>query len=223
MERDGLKEQALRLSDEKNRLNCALTEAQGVVISKTGELSDAQGSIRDLRLRLENLEKALAESSAREGALAKSLEEEKQLRADEGASHQEYVVEENRWISRLEDIAGRVTSQLALMGVPNVRYAPEWSGSVNAKLTLFFEGVLSALTDLHSNRTATLAGEARRLCRGVMTKVLTKVAFWNPALDFEAAMDSLPEDADLTVLKECIKPVISRIDEIKRVEGQCRD
>ena len=104
-----------------------------------------------------------------------------------------------------------------------MRYAPEWSGSVNAKLTLFFEGVLSALTDLHSNRTATLVGEARRLCRGVMTKVLTKVAFWNPALDFEAAMDSLPEDANLTALKERIKPVISRIDEIKRVEGQRRD
>ena len=65
VERDGLKEQALRLSDEKTRLNCALTEAQGVVISKTGELSEAQSSIRDLRLRLENLEKTLAESSAR--------------------------------------------------------------------------------------------------------------------------------------------------------------
>ena len=109
------------------------------------------------------------------------------------------------------------------MGMPNVRYAPEWSGSVNAKLTLFFVGVLSALTDLHSNRTATLAGKARRLCRGVMTKVRTKVAFWNPALDFEAAMESLPEDANLTALKERIKPVISRIEEIKRVEGQHRD
>ena len=93
--------------------------------------------------------------------MTKSLEEEKQLRADESASHQEYVAGENRWISRLEDVAGRVTSQLALMGMPNVRYAPEWSGTVNAKLTLFFEGVLGALADLHSNRTATLAGEAR--------------------------------------------------------------
>ena len=52
-----------------------------------------------------------------------------------------------------------------------------------------------------------------------MTKVLTKMAYWNPDLDFGAAMDSLPEGTDLTVLKECIKPVISSIDEIKRVEA----
>ena len=56
-----------------------------------------------------------------------------------------------------------------------------------------------------------------------MTKVLTKMAYWNPDLDFGAAMDSLPDGIDLTVLKERIKPVISSIDEIKRVEGQRRD
>jgi len=100
---------------------------------------------------------------------------------------------------------------------------PERSGTVNTKLTLFFEGVLGALAYLHSNRATTLAGEARRLCRGVMTKVLTKMAYWNPDLDFDAAMDSLPDGTDLTVLKERIKPVISSIDEIKRVEGQRRD
>ena len=220
---DELKEQALKLSNEKSTLNSALVEAQGAVISRAGELSEAQNSVRDLKLKLEDLEKMLSESRAREETLTRSLEEEKQLRANEAASHQEYVAGENRWISRLEDVAGRVTSQLATMGMPNVRYAPERSGTVNTKLTLFFEGVLGALAYLHSNRAATLAGEARRLCRGVMTKVLTKMAYWNPDLDFGAAMDSLPEGVDLTVLKERIKPVISCIDEIKRVEGQRRD
>ena len=52
----------------------------------------------------------LSESKAREVILTRSLEEEKQLRADEAASHQEYVAGENRWISRLEDVASRVTS-----------------------------------------------------------------------------------------------------------------
>ena len=56
-----------------------------------------------------------------------------------------------------------------------------------------------------------------------MTKVLTKMAYWNPDLDFGAVMDSLPEGVDLMVLQECVKPVISIIDEIKRVEGQRRD
>ena len=83
--------------------------------------------------------------------MTRSLEEEKQLRANEAASHQDYVVGENRWISRLEEVAGRVTSQLATMGMPNVRYALERSRTVNTKLILFFEGVLRALAYLHSN------------------------------------------------------------------------
>ena len=110
--------------------------------------------------------------------------------------------------------------QLATMAMPSVRYVPERSGTTNAKLTLFFECVLGALEQLHSNRAASLADEAWRLCRGAMTKVLTKVVHWNPSLDFDAALESLPEDADLTTLEECIKPIISRIDGIQRVEGQ---
>ena len=142
MERDELKEQALKLSNEKSTLNSALAEAQGPVISRTGELSEAQNSVRDLKLKLEDLEKMLSGSRAREETLNRSLEEEKQLRANEAASHQDYVAGENRWISRLEGVAGRVTSQLATIGMPHMRYAPERSGTVNTKLTLLFEGVL---------------------------------------------------------------------------------
>ena len=104
-----------------------------------------------------------------------------------------------------------------------MRYVQEPSVSPNARLTLFFEGVLGALERFRSNRAASLADEARRLCRGAMTKVLTKVAHWNPDLDFDAALESLPEDADIAALKERIKPIISRIDGIQRVEGQRRD
>ena len=113
--------------------------------------------------------------------------------------------------------------QLATMGMPKVRYTPERNVSPNAKLTLFFEGVLGALEHLHSNRAASLAEESRMLCRGAMTKVLAKVAHWNPDLDFEAALESLPEDADIAALKERIKPIISRFDGIQRLEGQRRD
>ena len=56
-----------------------------------------------------------------------------------------------------------------------------------------------------------------------MTKVITKTAYWNPDLDFAAAMKRLPDGADLMVLKERIKPITDCIDEIKRVEGQRRD
>ena len=56
-----------------------------------------------------------------------------------------------------------------------------------------------------------------------MTKVLTKVAYWNPDLDFEAALDSLSVGVDLAPLEERIKPIISRVDGVRRVEGQRRD
>ena len=89
--------------------------------------------------------------------------------------------------------------------------------------TLFFEGVLGALEQFRSNRAASLVDEAWRLCQGAMTKVLAKVAHWNPDLDFKAALESLPEDADIAALKERIWPIIRRIDGIQRVEGQRRD
>ena len=44
------------------------------------------------------------------------------------------------------------------------------------------------------------------LCQGTMTKVLTKVAHWYPDLDFDTALESLPEDADIAALKERINP-----------------
>ena len=68
-----------------------------------------------------------------------------------------------------------------------------------------------------------LADKNRRLCRGAMTKVFTKVAYWNPTLDFDAALESLPEGTDLAPLKERIEPIISRVGRIQRVEGQCQD
>ena len=117
----------------------------------------------------------------------------------------------------------RIEGVTATMGMPNVRYAPEPNVSPNAKLTLFFEGVLGALEQFRSNRATSLANEARKLCWGALTKVLTKVAYWNPNLDFDAALESLPEDADLATLEERIKTIISRIDGIQRVEGLHRD
>nr|XP_020185134.1 uncharacterized protein LOC109770834 [Aegilops tauschii subsp. strangulata] len=223
VERDGLKGQALQLAEEKDTLNGALTEAQGAILGKVEQLSEANDSIKDLTLKLEALEGMLSEAKAREGTLAKELETEKRLWKDEAAIHKDFVDGENRWIGLLEDVAGRITAQLATMGMPTVRYAPERSGSTRAKLTLFFEVVLGALEQLKSNRESTLADESRRMCLGAMTKVLTKLAFWYPGLDFNDAVDSLPDDADLSGIEERIEPVTSCISGIERVEGQRRD
>ena len=175
VERDGLKDQTQKLAKEKDTLNGALTEAQGAVLGKAEQLSKANDSIKDLKLKLEGLEGTLPEARAREGTLAKNLEAEKLLQQNEAANHRDFVEGEDRWVGRLENVAGRITTQLATMGMPNVRYTPERNVSPNAKLTLFFEGVLGALEQLHSNRAASLAKESRRLCQGAMTKVLTKM------------------------------------------------
>ena len=78
-----------------------------------------------------------------------------------------------------------------------MRYVPERSVRANCSLTVFFEKVVGALERLHANRAASLADESRRLCQGAMTKVLTKVAHWNPNLDFDAALESLSKDAEV--------------------------
>ena len=58
---------------------------------------------------------------------------------------------------------------------------------------------------------------------GCPDKVLTKVAYWNPNLDFDAAQESMPEDVELAALEERIEPIISRVDGVRRIEGQRRD
>ena len=87
---------------------------------------------------------------------------------------------------------------------------------------MYFERVVGAPERLHSNRVASLAKGSRMLCRGVMTKVLAMIVHWHPDLDFEAALKSLPEDADITALNEHIKPILTCIDKIKGLVGQRR-
>lgn len=151
------------------------------------------------------------------------MEEDGQLQKNDAASHMEFVAGEKLWVSLLVDFAGRITTQLATMGMSNVRYVLEPNVSPNARLTLFFEGVLGALERLRSNREASLAEEARRLCRGAMTKFLTKMAYWNHDLDFPDSLDSLPDGVDPALLEERIEPVISCIDGVRRVQGQRLD
>ena len=109
------------------------------------------------------MEGKLSEATAREETLNKALETEKQLRSDDAAAHKDYVGSVNLWISRLIDVAEKLTAQLAVMGMPDVRYSQEANISPNARLTLFFERVLGALEQLRSNRATYLANESWRL------------------------------------------------------------
>ena len=129
MEWDGLKKHDRELTEEKDAANVALAEAHATELGKAELLSKANDSINDLKLKLEGLEETLSEAKAREETLTKDLEAEKQQRKNEAANHKDVVDGQNRWVGRLVDVAGRMTAQLATMGMPNVRYAPERSGT----------------------------------------------------------------------------------------------
>ena len=111
--------------------------------------------------------------------------------------------------------------QLATMGMPSYRFSHDDKITESARVTMFFEAVLDALKILHDGRATHLANESRMLCRGVLLKVLTKVAYRNPSIDL--SQDSLPADADRKALEELVAPVVSLVDNVTRVEGQRRD
>ena len=90
-ERDGLKARADQLAKEKDTANCALTVAQDDILAKAEHLARANDSIKDLNMKLEGLEKTLTEAKAREGALTKSLAEERLLRKSDATNHANFV------------------------------------------------------------------------------------------------------------------------------------
>ena len=112
---------------------------------------------------------------------------------------------------------------MSTMGLSNFRYSLEERVTPSARLAMFFEALLDTLKLLHSNQATQLANESRKLCRAVLLKVLTKVAYRNPGLDLTKVLDNLPEDADRKALEELVAPIIDVVDQVKRVEGQCRD
>nr|XP_020178476.1 TATA element modulatory factor-like [Aegilops tauschii subsp. strangulata] len=120
LERDGLKKEILELTEERDTANRTLADSQVAISDKAKLLSEANDSINDLKLKLDCLEGMLSEARACEETLNKALEDERQLKKDDAAAHKDYVASVNLWISRLIDVAERLTAQLAVMGMPNL-------------------------------------------------------------------------------------------------------
>ena len=125
------------------------------------------------------------------------------------------------WTERLVDVSEKLTTQLSTMGLANIRFSHDDGITESARVTMFFEAVLDALKLLHDGRVTHLANESRKLCRGALLKVLTKVAYRNPSIDLN--QDSLRADVDRRALEELVAPIISMVDQVNRVEGQHRD
>ena len=89
----------------------------------------------------------------------------------------------------------------------------------SANFSLFFKGMATALQRLRERIPKQLADESRRICAGALQKVLMKVAFRNPGLNFTNVLKSLPLDADVEALKALVAPIVDKVSGIKRVEG----
>nr|XP_040245391.1 tropomyosin-2-like [Aegilops tauschii subsp. strangulata] len=159
LEREELKKKILELTEERDTANRTLVDSQVAISDKAKLLSDANDSINDLKLKLDGLEGTLSEVRAREETLNKALETKKQLQSDDAAAHKDYVGSVNLWISRLIDVAEKLTAQLAVMDMREAMYSQEANVSPNARLTLFFERVLDALEQLCSNGATYPANE----------------------------------------------------------------
>ena len=117
------------------------------------------------------------------------------------------------------NIAAVIDGELAQLGMEDFGYPSDENLQPSAKLSLFFKGVATALQRLRERIPKQLADESRKICAGVLQKVLMKVAFRNPGLSFTNVLRSLPPDTDLDALKALVAPIVDKVSEIKRVEG----
>ncbi|KAI4997093.1 hypothetical protein ZWY2020_052435 [Hordeum vulgare] len=196
---------------------------QTTVSDKTTQLTSAHASIANLHLNLARLEEALERSKARERVLTKDLQDEKALLECVAADHDDYVGGVKIWTELLADVAGRLMAQLSAMGRHNFSYSSNAGTSPNARLTLFFDGMIDVVEQLHSGKAARLANESHKLCWVVLLKVLTKVVHKNPSINLTNVLERLPKDVDLKALEELVMPIIDKVNQVKRVEGQCMD
>jgi hypothetical protein len=124
---------------------------------------------------------------------------------------------------RLANAAADIDKELTAMGVLDFGYPADKSTQTSVKLALFFDGVVEALQQLQDNQRAQLANESRKLCRGVLQKLLVKIAYRNPGVDFSNIFKKLPKGYDPAPLEALVAPILEKVDNIPRVEGEHRD
>ena len=117
------------------------------------------------------------------------------------------------------NIAAVIDSELAQLGMEDFGYPSDENLQPNAKLTVFFKGVATALQRLREKIPKQLADESRTICARVLQKVLVKVAFRNTGLNLTNILKKLPADADLEALKALVAPIVDKVNEVKRVDG----
>ena len=123
------------------------------------------------------------------------------------------------WTEGLVSIAALIDEELAELNLTGFGYPSEENLQPTAKLTLFFKYVVTALRQLWERIPKQLANESRAICARVLEKVLVKILFRNPSIDLTRVTKKLPAGADLEELKALVAPIVYKVSEIKRVEG----
>ena len=108
------------------------------------------------------------------------------------------------------DVVAAIDRELAQLGMEDLGYSSDEHLQPSAKLSLFFKGVATTLQRLREKIPKQLADESRKICEGALQKVLMKVAFRNPGLNFTNVLKSLLPDADLEALKALSHPLWTR-------------
>jgi hypothetical protein len=183
----------------------------------------ANNSIADLKSKLATLEKDLEVGREKERELLVSWEKEKAAHADAATTFDEHKKALDLWTGHLVDVTERVTAQVTMMDKENHSFTIGEHDSTSASLTLFFEGLLEVLKKHHEKRSANFASESRKFCSDVVSKMLIKIICRNPGIDVSKAFKSLPPGTDTTAAEEAIAPLISKIHQVPRTEGDRKD
>jgi hypothetical protein len=211
------------LESERAKVTHTLAEMQVTISKKTELLAAANNSIEDLTLKLNTLTGTLKGAKKREKALAKELQKEKNLLQSAVATQNKFRDNVKIFMGRLADATANIDKELTTLGLQDFGYPTDENMQTSAKLALFFDGVMEALQQLQVDHRAQLADESRRLCQGVLQRLLVKIAYRNPGVNFTNIFKSLPKDYDTTRLEALVAPVMDRVSQVKRVEGQHRD
>ena len=124
------------------------------------------------------------------------------------------------WTEGLVNIAASIDEELAELDLAGLGYSSNENLQPSAKLTLFFKGVATALQHLRERIPKKLADESHAICAKVLEKVLVKILFHNPGLDLTRVLKKLPAGADLEELKALVAPIVDKVNEVRRIDGE---
>lgn len=170
-------------------------------------------------MKLATLTQTLDDTKEREKTLSEKVKADKALLESIAVTQNSFRDTVEHWTEGLVNIAAVIDEELAQLGTEDFGYPSDENLQPSAKLSLFFKGMATALQRLRERIPKQLADESRRICAGVLQKVLMKVAFRNTGLSFTNVLKSLPPDADRDTLKALVAPIVDKVSEIKRVEG----